>query len=71
MRIKTVHLVVVTLIVTVSVGSVVYGAEVPAGQSVATRAADARAPSGAYESRLPDGTVIRLTFRDGGQCESP
>jgi hypothetical protein len=29
-------------------------------------AAAARAPSGAYESRMPDGTAIRLTFREGG-----
>jgi len=28
--------------------------------------AGAGAPSGAYESRLPDGTAIRLTFRDAG-----
>ena len=28
-----------------------------------------RCASGAYESQLPDGTVIRLSFHDGGAVE--
>jgi hypothetical protein len=43
------------------------GGGASADQAALTRvAAAARAPAGAYESRLPDGTVIRLSFRDGG-----
>jgi hypothetical protein len=67
MQINRFHRFVTALIVAVSVGGVGCGggaaAEQPAPTSVA---ADGGAPSGAYESRLPDGTAIRLTFRDGG-----
>ncbi len=67
MHIKTVHLVVATLIAAVSVGSIGCGGGAAADQSASTRvAAGIGAPSGAYESRLPDGTAIRLSFRDGG-----
>jgi hypothetical protein len=66
-HIKTVHLVVATLIVAVSVGSIGCGGGAAADQSASTRvAAGTGAPSGAYESRLPDGTAIRLSFREGG-----
>src|SRR5829696_8571906 len=58
------------LIIAVSVGMIACGGGASAEQSAAQAvsagsAADARSPSGAYESRLPDGTAIRLTFRDG------
>ncbi len=49
------------------VGSTGCGGGASADQQASTRvAAGADAPSGAYETRLPDGTAIRLTFRDGG-----
>jgi hypothetical protein len=51
----------------VSVGSIGSTGGASAEQSASTRvAAAAAAPSGAYQSRLSDGTVIRLTFRTGG-----
>lgn len=62
-----------TLVVAISVGLVGCGGGAAAGQSASAEpsastggAADARSPSGAYESRLPDGTAIRLGFLDGG-----
>jgi hypothetical protein len=68
MHIKRFPGVVVALIVAaVSVGVTACGGGASADQSASTpAAAGAGAPSGAYESRLPDGTAIRLTFRDGG-----
>ena len=61
------HQVAATLVVAVSVGLIGCGGGASAEQSGSTRvAAGSGAPSGAYESRLPDGTVIRLSFRDGG-----
>ena len=59
--------IVAALIVVVSVGLSGSIGGASAEQSTPTRvAAAAAAPSGAYQSRLPDGTVIRLTFRAGG-----
>ena len=67
MRIKRFAGIVATLIVAVSVGLIGGGSGASAEQSASTPvAAGAGAPSGAYESRLPDGTTIRLTFRAGG-----
>ena len=67
MQIKRLHRIVATLIVAVSVGLIACGGGASAEQSASTRiAAGSGAPSGAYESRLPDGTAIRLSFRDGG-----
>ena len=67
MKIKRFHRIVATLIVAVSVGLVGCSGGAEAEQSASTRvAAGSGAPSGAYESRLPDGSVIRLSFRDGG-----
>ena len=67
MHIKKFHQIVATLIVAVSVGLIGCGGGAAAEQSDSTRvAAGSGAPSGAYESRLPDGSVIRLSFRDGG-----
>src|SRR5687768_4343273 len=67
MHIKTFHRIAAALIVAVSVGLIGCGGGAAAQQSESTRvAAGSGAPSGAYESRLPDATAIRLTFRDGG-----
>ena len=67
MQIERFHRIVATLIVAVSVGLIGCGGGAAAEQSASTRvAAGSGAPSGAYESRLPDGSVIRLSFRDGG-----
>ena len=64
---KRFYRIVATLIVAVSVGLIGCGGGTAAEQSASTRvAAGSGAPSGAYESSLPDGTVIRLSFRDGG-----
>ena len=61
------HRIVAMLIVAAGVGLIGCSGGASAEQSTATRsAAGSRAPSGAYESRLPDGTAIRLSFRDGG-----
>ena len=51
------HRIVATLIAAASVGLIGCGGSASAGSG---------APSGTYESRLPDGTVIRLSFRGGG-----
>jgi hypothetical protein len=62
-----VHRVVATLIFAVSFGLIGCGGEAAGEQSASTRvAAGVGAPSGTYESRLPDGTAIRLSFREGG-----
>jgi hypothetical protein len=61
------HRVAAALIIAVSAGLMACSGGASAYQSASTRvAAGSGAPSGAYESRLPDGTVIRLSFRDGG-----
>jgi hypothetical protein len=67
MQIQRFARIVATLFVAVSVGVMGCGGGASAESSASTGvAAGAGAPSGAYESRLPDGTSIRLTFRDGG-----
>jgi hypothetical protein len=67
MQINERHRMVAALVVVVSVGLIGSTVGASAEQSPSTRvAAAAAAPSGAYQSRLPDGTVIRLTFRAGG-----
>ena len=67
MHIKRFHRIVATLIVMVSVALIGYGGGAAAEQSASTPvAAGSGAPSGAYESSLPDGTTIRLSFRAGG-----
>ncbi len=67
MQTKRFHRIVATLIVAVSVGLIGCGGGASAEQSDSTHsAAGSGAPSGAYESRLPDGTAIRLSFQDGG-----
>ena len=59
--------VVAVIVAAVSVSVMACGGGASAEQSgTAPVATGAGAPSGAYESRLPDGTAIRLTFRDGG-----
>jgi hypothetical protein len=65
MPIQRFHRIVAALIVAVSVGSIGCGGGAAAEQSSTRVAAGSGAPAGAYESRLPDGTAIRLTFRDG------
>jgi hypothetical protein len=61
------HRVAAALIIAVSAGLMACSGGASADQSASTRvAAGSGAPSGAYESRLPDGTAIRLSFRDGG-----
>jgi len=55
----------------VSVGVIGCGGGAAAEQSASTRvAAGNGAPVGAYESRLPDGTAIRLSFVTAAQSES-
>jgi hypothetical protein len=67
MRCRRFHRFVGTLMIAVSVGLVACSGGASAEPPASTGgAADVRSPSGAYESRLPDGTAIRLTFRDGG-----
>ena len=67
MQINGLHRIVGALIVVVSIGLIGSTGGASAEPSASTRvAAAAAAPSGAYQSRLPDGTVIRLTFRAGG-----
>ena len=59
--------IVVTAIVSLSVGFSAYGGEASPQASAPTAVAASKgAPSGTYQSRLPDGTVIQLLFRDGG-----
>ena len=67
MQRKGFHRIVAMLIVAVSFGLIGCGGGASAEQSASTRA-DSRsgAPSGTYESHLPDGTVMRLSFREGG-----
>jgi hypothetical protein len=70
MQRKRFHRIVATLIVAVSVGLIGYGGGASADQSASTRAdSGSGAPAGAYESKLPDGTVIRLSFHNGGAVE--
>jgi hypothetical protein len=67
MHFKWFDRIVATLIVAVGIGLIGCSGGASAGQSASMRvAAGSGAPSGTYESRLPDGTVIRLSFRDGG-----
>ncbi|MCM2311272.1 MAG: hypothetical protein NDI84_07705 [Steroidobacteraceae bacterium] len=64
------HRIVATVVVAVSIGLIGCGGGASADQSASTRAdSGSGAPSGAYESKLPDGTVIRLSFHDGGAVE--
>ena len=63
MHIKSIHRIVATLIVALSVGVIACGG---GGSGEQSGSGAGGAPSGAYESRLPDGTAIRLDFRDGG-----
>ena len=61
------HRIVATLIVAVSVGlSACDGGAPPEPAGSTGGAAGGGAPSGAYESQLPGGPTIRLSFRDGG-----
>ena len=67
MRRRGFHQIVTTLIVVVTAVLIGCGGGAAAGEPASTGGtSDARAPSGAYESRLPDGTAIRLTFAGGG-----
>ena len=67
MHLRTVRFM-AALIVVVSTGSIACGGGASATQSASTSGvAAAKSPTGAYESRMPDGTVMRLTFRDGGR----
>jgi len=62
------NLSIIALTIVLSVGLAGCGGGAAAEPSASKAGAtDARAPSGAYESRLPDGTAIRLTFRDGSK----
>jgi hypothetical protein len=66
MQRKTLHRIVATLIFAASVGLIGCGGGASGEPSASTRAdAGGVAPSGAYESRLPDGTVMRLSFLNG------
>lgn len=65
MQSKTVLRIAATLIVAVSVGLIGCGDGASADQAASTRAA-AGAPSGAYQTGLPDGSTIRLSFQGGG-----
>jgi len=63
---RTSHRIVTALIFAASVVLIGCGGGASAEHSASTSGAPtARTPSGAYESKLPDGTAIRLTFRDG------
>ena len=67
MQRNTFYRIVATLIVAVSIGLTGCGGGAAAEQPASSSAAAASgAPSGTYESRLPDGTTISLGFRDGG-----
>ena len=72
MQRKSFHRFAMMLVVALSVGGTGCGGGTSAEQALAEQPASngqataTRAPSGAYESRMPDGTVIRLTFRDAG-----
>jgi hypothetical protein len=66
MQRKGFHRIVATLIFALSVGLSGCGGGGASAEPSAVVAARSGAPSGAYESRLPDGTVMRLSFRDGG-----
>jgi hypothetical protein len=64
---RSFHRSVATLMVVMSIGLIACSGGASAEQTgSASSAAAVRSPSGAYESKLPDGTAIRLTFRDGG-----
>ncbi len=70
MQRKTLHRIVATLIVAVSLGMLGCGGGASGEQSASTRGdAGSGAPSGAYESQMPDGTVMRLSFHGGGEVE--
>ena len=69
MKVVKFHRIVPALIIAVSVGVIGCGGGASAEGSASTAAAAAGEPSGAYESRLPDGTTIRLTFRNGGAVQ--
>ena len=71
MQSKWLSRIVAALIVAVSVGLIgCGGGGASAEQSALTRGdAGSGAPSGAYESKMPDGTVMRLNFREGGAVE--
>jgi hypothetical protein len=66
MQFKRLHQIVATLIVGFSAfgGGAFSDAAIPTAN-----AAGKGAPSGSYESRLPDGTSIKLRFRDRGAVE--
>lgn len=69
MQSKQFRVVVASLMIAAGVVSGACGGGASAEKAAAPGAvadADARPPSGAYESTLPDGTVIRLSFRSGG-----
>jgi hypothetical protein len=64
------HRIVATLIVAVSVGlSACNDGAVSQPSAAAGSVAAKGAPSGTYETRLPDGTVIGLNFRGGGAVD--
>ena len=70
MQRKRIPGIVATLLVSVSFGLIGCGGGATGEQSASTRGdAGTGAPSGAYESQLPDGTVMRLSFHDGGAVE--
>jgi len=70
MQRKTLLGILSTLIVAISLGVIGCGGRASDEQSGSTRGdAGSGAPSGAYESQMPDGTVMRLSFHDGGAVE--
>ena len=62
---RSVHRIVTTLILAASVVLMGCGGGAAADSASKDGAAAPRTPSGAYETKMPDGTAIRLTFRDG------
>ncbi len=69
MQRNTFNRIVAVLIVTLGVGVGGCGGATAPEASAAGGSAQKGAPSGAYESRLPDGTVLRLNFRGGGKVD--
>ncbi len=69
MQRKPFHRIVAVLIVTLGVGLGGCGGASAPEASAAGGAAQKGAPSGMYESRLPDGSVLRLDFHGGGKVD--
>jgi hypothetical protein len=65
---NTFHRIVALLIVTLGVGVGCGGGSAPEASAAGSEARKG-APSGTYESSLPDGSVMRLVFHGGGKVD--